>query len=159
MVSNFIHMAWISQLIWSFFLPTEGSGKKMKRCILTSSAGHCHSYAQHLPPAVRTGTWAVMGTPHPGRSPSEIRMLGGCPKRKRCQDGHRLFHSWAKEDTRNSYKSLSGLMTRLLLLSHNIWLILLHANFPIRWWPQKQALADVLFRWACQKFFLPTLLW
>lgn len=34
MVTNFIHMARISQLIWSF-LPTEESGKKMKICVLT----------------------------------------------------------------------------------------------------------------------------
>lgn len=116
-VTNFIHMAWISQLIWSF-LPTKELGKKMKMCILTSPAGHCAAYAQHPPPAVWAGMWAATDTPgfgeaglecpmgrqpRLGRSPSQIRMLGGCPKR-RCQDGQSVFHGWAKEGALSSYK-------------------------------------------------------
>lgn len=62
MVTNFIHAAGISALIWSFLL-TEELGRKMKMCILTSSDGHSAFYIQHLLPPIWTGIWAATNTP------------------------------------------------------------------------------------------------
>lgn len=40
-----------------------------------------------------------------GRGPPEIGMLGGCPKRRRYQDGQRVCRGWPEEDSLNSSKT------------------------------------------------------